>query len=308
MIVDLPETSTAAVAERLVTLRGDTGAIALGRVLTLVVVADEPVLEGALAAAAEASRQHPSRIVVLVPGGGRGASRLDGQIRVGWDAGASEIVVLRLSGLVSRHASHVVVPLILPDSPVLAWWPSTPPRDLGDDPIAAMAGRRITDSAASANPRAMLRRLARQYRPGDTDLAWTRVTTWRGVLAATLDQPPYEPVTAAEVAGDPESPSVDLLAAWLGMSLRVPVTRVRIAHETGVRSVRLERPSGPIEVVRPGDTVATLTQPGQPERSLPLKRRELAECIADELHRLDPDEPYAATLTRGLPALKVARR
>ena len=41
MIVDLPSTTTAAVSKKLVRLRNDVGAMALGRVLTLLIIADE---------------------------------------------------------------------------------------------------------------------------------------------------------------------------------------------------------------------------------------------------------------------------
>jgi hypothetical protein len=65
-------------------------------------------------------------------------------------------------------------------------------------------------------------------------------------------------------------------------------------------SVRLERRTGDIDLVRPDGVVATLEQPGQPVRRITLSRRQLAECLADELRRLDPDEIYAESLTRGL--------
>jgi hypothetical protein len=55
--------------------------------------------------------------------------------------------------------------------------------------------------------------------------------------------------------------------------------------------------------VRPGDRVATLSQPGQPDRRISLPRRNLEECLADELRRLDPDTLYADTVMRGLDGL-----
>ena len=63
------------------------------------------------------------------------------------------------------------------------------------DPIGEMAHRRVTDSArTTGRPATVLGRLAAAYAEGDTDLAWARVTLWRGLLAAALDQAPYEPV------------------------------------------------------------------------------------------------------------------
>lgn len=303
MIIDLPKTSSPSVSKKLVQLRNDVGAMTLGRVLTLVIVVDDHQADEIIEAANDASRQHPCRIIVVVAGNRRGANRMDAQIRIGGDAGASEVVVLRLFGALANHGQSVVVPLLLPDSPVVAWWPHNAPPDLRRDPIAQMAQRRITDSAESANPKASLKRLAKVYSPGDTDLAWTRITLWRGLLAAALDGAPYEPVVDAVVAGASDSPSSELLAAWLAQVLKAPVKRVRTRAGSGVMSVRLERKSGPVDLVRPDGSVATLSQPGQPDRRISLKRRGLAECLADELRRLDADEVYAETLTRGLDKL-----
>lgn len=300
MIVDLPSTTTAAVSKKMVKLRNDVGAMTLGRVLTLIIVVDEPGVDEAIDAANDASRQHPCRIIALVGGSRHGSNRLDAQIRVGGDAGASEVIILRLFGALARHGDSVVVPLLLPDSPVVAWWPKGAPINVSDSAIGQMAHRRITDAAEGLNPRTELRRRADTYRPGDTDLAWSRVTLWRGLLAAALDQPPYEPVVAATVTGASDSPSTDLLAGWLAQALRCPVTRSRTLPGTGTVSVRLERRTSNIDLVRPDGAVATLAETGQPLRRISMNRRELAECLAEELHRLDPDETYALTLTKGL--------
>ncbi len=310
MIVDLPNTSTAAVSKRLVKLRSDTGAMALSRVLTLVVVVDEADAEEAVEVANDASRQHPCRIIVVVGGNRRGAARLDGQIRVGGDAGASEVVVLRLYGPLAAHGRAVVTPLLLADSPIVAWWPVEAPKDPAGDPIGAMAQRRITDaSRTSGTSRSVLKRLASAYAPGDTDLAWSRVTLWRGLLAAALDQAPFEPVTEATVVAAPESPSGELLAGWLAARLRCPVSLARSRQGTGIISVRLERASGTVDLVRPvdGDT-SILRQPGQPDRTLALPHRGDAECLADELRRLDPDEVYEEALRKGFAAVKSSKR
>ena len=309
MIVDLPRTTTSAVSRKLVKLRNDVGAVALGRVLTLIIVAEETnAANEAIEAANDASRQHPCRIVALVSGAKVGASRLDAQIRVGGDAGASEVIVLRLYGALAGHGDSVLVPLLLPDSPVVAWWPREAPLNVAESAIGQMAQRRITDAAEASSPQVEIRRRADNYQPGDTDLAWSRITLWRGLLAAALDQPPYEPVLKAAVAGASDSPSADLMAGWLAQALQCPVTRTRTRAGTGMTSVRLTRPSGNIDLLRPDGAVATLSPPGQPIRRISLGRRGLAECLADELHRLDPDEVYAETLTKGLAMIKVPTR
>jgi glucose-6-phosphate dehydrogenase assembly protein OpcA len=43
---------------------------------------------------------------------------------------------------------------------------------------------------------------------------------------------------------------------------------------------------------------ATLSRPGEPDRYAALHRRDIAELLAEELRRLDPDEVYAETLAQ----------
>ena len=222
MIVDLPATTVAAVSGKLRDLRDDVGAMALSRVLTLVVIVDDDHADDALTTATRATHQHPSRIVAIVESSRRGESRIDAQIRLGGDAGASggrrpAIVRRRLA-----HAESVVLPLLLPDSPIVAWWPYDAPENPSVDPIGALAQRRITDAEHAPDPAKAITGRAAAYQPGDTDLVWTRTTKWRGLLAAALDQPPYEPVTAVTVCGGLDSGSTDLLAAWLGSRCTVP--------------------------------------------------------------------------------------
>jgi glucose-6-phosphate dehydrogenase assembly protein OpcA len=308
MIVDLPGTTTAAINKYLVKLRHDIGAMTLGRVLTLVIVVEEVEAEAAIEAANDASRQHPCRIIAVISGKKSGASSLDAQIRVSGDAGAGEVIALRLHGALAGHGDSVLLPLLLPDSPVVAWWPSNAPLDVSGSAIGQMAQRRVTDAAGASSPRAEMKRRAETYQPGDTDLAWTRITLWRGLLAAVLDQPPYEPVLQASVSGAGDSPSADLMAGWLAQALECPVTLKRTRAGTGLTSVRLTRAAGDIDLLRCDGAVATLSPPGQSVRRISLGRRTLADCLADELHRLDPDEVYARTLTRGLSLIAAPAR
>lgn len=307
MIVDLPSTTASVVNRKLVEVRVSGGAVALGRVLTLVIVTnDGDPTEDAIDAANDASHEHPCRVIVLARGAKRAAARLDAQIRVGGDAGASEVIVLRMYGPLADEGASVTVPLLLPDAPVVAWWPGEPPEVPAKDPIGELAQRRITDSAAARSPLRSLAQRRRSYVEGDTDLAWSRVTLWRGLLAAALDLPPFEPVTKATVEGGAESPSADLLAGWLAAMLDVPVIRRVTEEESGLYAVRLERPSGEVALVRPDGRVGTLTQPGQPDRRVALQRRHTRECLAEEMRRLDADEPYQETLF-GLEKVRRAR-
>ena len=77
MIVDLPSTSVGAVAAKLRDLRDAAGAMALSRVLTLVVLVDAAHADQALTVATRATYQHPSRIVAIVEGTDRGEAQID---------------------------------------------------------------------------------------------------------------------------------------------------------------------------------------------------------------------------------------
>src|SRR5690625_577933 len=302
MIVDMPSTTSDAVADRMVELRERHGAVTLGRVLTLVMIADEEHSESAIAAANAASHEHPCRILAVLRGSARGSVRLDAQIRVGGDAGASEVIVLRMFGPLTAHPESVVIPFLLPDAPVVAWWPADPPEVPATDPVGQLAQRRITDAAACRRPMAELRDRAEDYQPGDTDLAWSRITHWRAVVAAALDQPPQQRVTSARVVAESDNPSADLMAGWLALKLQCPVTRTKASGVEGILSVRLDRDSGPLVVERPsGHEIAVLSVPGRQDRRLALPRRDVNECLSEELRRLDPDEVYHEVLVIGLP-------
>jgi glucose-6-phosphate dehydrogenase assembly protein OpcA len=297
VIIDLPSTTTSQVNNKLVQMRQEGGAVTLGRVLTLVIVTDDGTkTEEAIEAANDASREHPCRVIVVARGAKKAAARLDAQIRVGGDAGASEVVVLRLYGALADEGASCVIPLLLPDTPVVAWWPFEAPPVPAKDPIGALAHRRIMDAANERNPVKALEHRTRTYVDGDTDLAWTRLTNWRAMLAAALDLPPHEKITAAAVTGEADSPSTDLLAAWLAACLRIPVSRYKATVGEGIVKVVLERRTGTVELYRPDAKVGTLTQAGQPDRKVALHRRSVRDCLSEELRRLDPDEIYAETL------------
>jgi glucose-6-phosphate dehydrogenase assembly protein OpcA len=275
------------------------GTPAVGMVLTLVIVTDEENAYDALKAASDASYEHPSRTLVVIrrPLGNSkpwSTSRLDAEVRVGAEAGSGETVILRTYGEVSEHADSVVLPLLLPDAPVVVWWPVHAPLDPAKDPLGALAQRRITDLYTTEQPLRELSARARHYTPGDTDLAWTRLTPWRSMLAAALDQTPVA-VTSAVVEAEVGNPAAELLARWLEARLRVSVDRVETAGPV-VTAVRLGTGDGEIVIDRPEGPLATLVLPGRPPRTLALKVRPTSELIAEELRRLDADEMYAIAL------------
>ncbi|MEU9132411.1 glucose-6-phosphate dehydrogenase assembly protein OpcA [Kitasatospora sp. NPDC048540] len=299
MKIDLTNTTSSKINAALMDARRASGSTAAGMVLTLVIVTDEGSAYDALKAANDASREHPSRILAVIRRAGRSPraraeTRLDAEVLVGTDAGSGETVILRMHGELVSHAQSVVLPLLLPDAPVVVWWPENAPKNPAQDPLGALAQRRITDAVTAESPVDQLAQRADSYTPGDTDLAWTRITGWRSMLAAALDQRPAT-ITSAVVEGESYNPSVELLGLWLTTRLRVPVERV-VTAGPGITAVRLRAKDGDITLDRPDGLLGTLAMPGAPDRMVALKRRDTAELIAEELRRLDPDDIYAAAV------------
>ena len=293
MTIDLTDTTTGAIHDALTEARRRMGGPASGMVLTLIIMTDEAAQYDAVRAANQAGREHPSRILAVITRKPKAESRLDAEIRVG-ETGPGETILLRMYGPLGQHADSVVAPLLAPDVPVVTWWPDEAPVSPHADPLGTVAQRRVTDAAAAEDPRDRLLTLAKSYQPGDTDLAWTRATPWRSLLAATLDQP-YPELFSGEVLAEPGNPTADLVAAWLRTRLGIEVRRGD-SKGPGITEVSFETTEGKVALSRSDGRNASLSWPGRPERRVALHRRDSAELIAEELRRLEPDEVYAETL------------
>lgn len=294
MNIDLTETNASAINAALLDARRRYGSATYGAVLTLVIVIDERGQYDATRAAVTAAREHPARILAVIPRPESGEPRLDAEVRTSGESGPGEVVVLRMYGELADHADSVVLPLLLPDAPVVTWWPGAAPEKPAQDPLGALGGRRITDAAAAPDPVAALQQRASTYTPGDTDLAWTRLTPWRALLASAFDAP-LSPVTAARVSAGEGDPGARLLACWLAARLGVPVG-VDAAPGSGIAEVALDTAEGPVRLQRTDPRVALFSRPGWPERPVALSRRSIPDLLVEELRRLDADEIYGAVL------------
>jgi glucose-6-phosphate dehydrogenase assembly protein OpcA len=275
--------------------RRAAGALASGLALTLVVVAEEDHAEEAQRAAAAAAAAHPCRLLVVVRRRVDADDRLDAEVQVGGRLGANEAVMMRMYGRLSLHAESVVLPLLASDAPVVTWWHGSTPDKLAWDALGVLAGRRVTDATTDEDPMAALKRRAKDYAPGDTDLAWTRTTPWRALLASAFDDM-AETATSEEEHAESGNPSAALLAGWLTARLHIKVKRVDSAGP-GVTGVEVRFGGRDrLRIDRPDGYLATLSRTGITDRQLPLKRRDLGELLSEELRRLDADQPYADAL------------
>src|SRR5450432_4124257 len=291
---DLQDTKSSAILTALTEARRGSGNAALGMVLTLIIDVNENEHYDALHAANSAAREHPCRIVTVIRRPGKSAPRLDAEIRVGQENLLGEVIVLRLYGLLRDQADSIVLPMLLPDAPVLVWWPGLGPVVPSLDHLGLLAQRRVTDAASSTRPTESLRARAEGHSPGDTDFAWTRITPWRTLLAAALDQP-FDDIVSGEVSAARNNASAELLAAWLEDRLDIEVAR-KTSRGPGITGVRLLTRRGEISITRPDGRLATLVRTGQPDRAVPLPRRATEELLAEELRGLDPDDVYNDTI------------
>jgi len=295
-VTTLWDTTGTAVVKALGTERRHAGAVASGLALTLVVVVDEKRVGEAEEAATRAAAQHPCRLLVVVRRRPDAPEpRLDAEVLIGGRLGPGEAVVMRMYGRLALHAESVVLPLLAPDAPVVTWWYGEPPLLIAHDPLGVFADRRVTDSSLAPDPRKALAQRADDYSPGDTDLAWTRTTLWRALCASAFDAVEEAP-RSASVSGEAGDPARELIAGWLQSRLGVPVP-VQDSAGPGITEVAIGLDEGAVRLSRGDGQTAVLSRDGQPDRTLPLPRRQLGDLLAEELQRLDADETYAEALS-----------
>ena len=296
-MISLWDTTGSAVVKALAAERRSAGGVASGLALTLVAIVDERQMHAAESAVTIATSAHPCRLLLVVRYDVTDQrSRLDAEVIVGGRLGPGEAVAMRMRGRLALHAESVIMPLLAPDVPVVTWWQGAQPDRIAYDPLGVVAERRITDCAKADDPITQLAVRADDYAPGDTDLSWTRITPWRTLVAGTLDTVRDEiRVTGTTIAAPPRDPSAVLLGGWL--SARLGLTpQMTEGPGDRISAVRVDLSDGAaIEITRDNGN-ARLCRTGLPERTLPLVVRPVGEELAEELRRLDADQPYAAAL------------
>jgi glucose-6-phosphate dehydrogenase assembly protein OpcA len=295
-MIGLWDTTGNAVVKALSAERRTAGGVTSGLALTLIVVADEVQVRDAEAAATIAASMHPCRLLIVVRDEvTHERSRLDAEVVVGGRLGPCEAVVMRMRGRLALHAESVVMPLLAPDVPVVTWWRCPPPERIAYDPLGVVAERRITDATQSDDPITALHTRAEDYAPGDTDLAWTRITPWRTLVAGVFDAGQTVP-TRITVSAPEKDPSAALLGGWLAARLGI-TPEFHAVRGDSLRAVSMTlSDGGTIDITRDNGT-ARVARSGLPERTLPLGDRPVGEELAEELRRLDPDQSYASALS-----------
>jgi glucose-6-phosphate dehydrogenase assembly protein OpcA len=178
--------------------------------------------------------EHPARtIVVKLSGAGERAlaERVYAQCWMPFGERRQiccEQIEITASDAALADLPSVVLPLAAPDLPVIVWSRSArlfemPPFGA----IARMATKVVVDSAKFADPKRALRLLAETARSGVPlgDLAWTRLTRWREMLARLFENRDYlaklARISSVRVACNAEfSTAAWYMGAWIGDALR----------------------------------------------------------------------------------------
>jgi Glucose-6-phosphate dehydrogenase subunit C-terminal domain len=109
-----------------------------------------------------------------------------------------------------------------------------------------------------------------------------------------------------------DDPAALLLAGWLSARLGLPVPVEQAAGRApgvggiGVSAVTVDVDDGStVRLVREDARTVLLQRAGQPDSEVTLPERELGDLLAEELRRLDADQPYGDALGQatGVPGL-----
>jgi glucose-6-phosphate dehydrogenase assembly protein OpcA len=203
--------------------------------MTLVVLTDASDDAAALGETMAALMpEHPARtIVVRLSGAGERAlaERVYAQCWMPFGQRRQiccEQIEITASDAALADLPSVMLPLAAPDLPVIVWSRSArlfemPPFGA----IARMAAKVVVDSAGFADPKRALRLLAEMARSGVPlgDLAWTRLTRWREMLARLFENRDYlaklARVSTVRVVYNGEfATAAWYMGAWIAEALR----------------------------------------------------------------------------------------
>jgi glucose-6-phosphate dehydrogenase assembly protein OpcA len=176
-----------------------------------------------------------------------------------------EQIAITASDAALADLESVVLPLAAPDLPVIVWSRSArlfemPPFGA----IARMATKVVVDSAAFADAKRTLRLLAEMARGGILlgDLAWTRLTRWREMLARLFENRNYL-AKLARISGvrvtyyGEFATSAWYMGAWVADALRDAGVSAQVVVGTGSGppslSVELAGGGFRVELVRQQD-------------------------------------------------------
>jgi glucose-6-phosphate dehydrogenase assembly protein OpcA len=145
------------------------------------------------------SNTNPSRSLVLLAQEERPGDKLEARVsaQTRTESGhrvTTEEVLIHAHGQVAAHLASIVTPLLIPDLPVVLWWPGRPAFDsqLFHD-LCVLADRLVVDTDDGFEPqdfRRLLEVSRRDHaRASIGDFNWARLIAWRHIAAQFFDMP-----------------------------------------------------------------------------------------------------------------------
>jgi len=273
---------------------------------------------------------NPSRTLILLAQHDRSAAKLEAEVsaQTRTESGhrvTTERVLLHAHGDVAAHLASLVTPLLIPDLPVVLWWPGRPDFDnpLFDD-LCELADRLVVDTDEGFGPPDLKRLLeiARRDHAGASigDFNWARLIPWRHLAAQFFDIPGML-AHLTQIHGvavyhgrDGSTTQARLLGGWIqgrmaSVGIDVPVEfRPDDAYEHGVcRFVIYSRgPDGQARFSishQPGGRLSTEVRVDAQDfvdRTVRLTRRAAEELLAIELTLPGHDALFEEALAASL--------
>lgn len=237
-------------------------------------------LEQARDALAGMAERHPSRTVLLTPDPGNAMNRVDATVSLECyqAAGAernvcSEVIELRLLGARAKAPASVVLPLLISDLPVFLRWRGLPTWESPElEQLVGIVDRLVVDSTEWDELPPAYARLAELFdRVAVSDIAWSRTSRWRHLLASLW--PEIGDVRTLRVHGT-EAQAL-LLGGWLRSRLARDDIEIEHVDAERLEGIELDGQPAPFP---PGD-------PPQP-----------SDVLSEELETFTRDPVYEAAV------------
>jgi glucose-6-phosphate dehydrogenase assembly protein OpcA len=247
---------------------GDPDAITRVCVLNLVVgVPNNDVANHVTSVIAQLTTRYPNRAIVVQVTPEAQTAALDAWVQAHCQVPGPdrrqvccEQITVSAQGEVAAQVSSIVLPLLVPDVPMVLWWPHGEPfQSPVFERLCVLADRVVIDTATFKQPEQSIEAMAAllEHDHAISDLVWGRLTSWRELTAQFFDMPSRLPLlhqiarVSIEYTAKPDAPlnrsSALLLIGWLASRLGwTPVGSARDAHDTTM--LTLQRSDGqPVE-------------------------------------------------------------
>jgi glucose-6-phosphate dehydrogenase assembly protein OpcA len=198
------------------------------------------------------------------------------------------------------QVAQLVLPLIVSDLPAVLWCRGAHVfSSHAFEPLLPLVQKIIVDSTSAADPRAAIQAIRELRHQGRlvADLAWTKLTGLREVMASLADEGAAWNVKGVEVSygGEVPSPSSIYFAAWMEKVL--PEAKVELKPVDGARGLRSIVFSGgcDLKITRPDQTTLEVHCGGRVRRSTMMLLSE-ETLMNEELSILGSDPVFDKVL------------